>query len=216
MPANVYRLADGTRVPSVTTITSRFKDSGGLIHWAWDLGMQGKDYRAERDKAADSGTLAHEMIEAEIRGKPWEAPAGVADETLGKATAGYEQYQTWRDQTRLELVESEVLLVSEAHRFGGQIDAIGRIGDELCILDWKTSNAIYPEMLVQGVAYMQLWNENHPDRWVTGGIHIGRFSKEFGDFAHHHFGHGLAEVWETFLKMRDLYDDLKALKARVR
>jgi hypothetical protein len=40
-----YRLADGTRVPSVTEILSRFKEGGALIHWAWRLGMEGEDYR---------------------------------------------------------------------------------------------------------------------------------------------------------------------------
>ena len=41
---------EGQRLPSVTTVLSRFKDSGGLIHWAWSLGKEGKDYREERDK----------------------------------------------------------------------------------------------------------------------------------------------------------------------
>ena len=59
-----YYLVDGTRVPSVTTVLGRFKESGPLIHWAWGLGIQGKDYREERDKAADAGTLAHAAVAA--------------------------------------------------------------------------------------------------------------------------------------------------------
>lgn len=69
MTATIYKDRSGKRVPSVTTILSRFKESGGLLHWAWNLGIEGKDYRAERDKAADSGTLVHEMIDRHFSGK---------------------------------------------------------------------------------------------------------------------------------------------------
>jgi len=62
VPTQIYRTKDGVRVPSVTTIIGRFKESGGLIHWAWALGMEGKDYRQVRDSAADAGSLAHSMI----------------------------------------------------------------------------------------------------------------------------------------------------------
>jgi hypothetical protein len=33
-PKGGYRNAEGVRVPGVTTIIGRFKDSGGLINWA--------------------------------------------------------------------------------------------------------------------------------------------------------------------------------------
>ena len=68
MPTQIYRLKDGTRVPSVTTIISRFKESGGLVHWAWNLGMQNIDYRQIRDSAADAGSLAHAMLEETSQG----------------------------------------------------------------------------------------------------------------------------------------------------
>ena len=68
-PRPGYYLADGSHVPSVTTIIGRFKESGGLIHWAWALGKEGKDYREVRDKAADAGTMAHDAVEAWVHGK---------------------------------------------------------------------------------------------------------------------------------------------------
>ena len=39
---DVYRAADGKRVPGVTTVLGKFKDPGGLIHWAWELGRDAK------------------------------------------------------------------------------------------------------------------------------------------------------------------------------
>ena len=40
-PKEGYFLRDGTKVPGTTTICSAYKDSGGLIHWAWDQGRSG-------------------------------------------------------------------------------------------------------------------------------------------------------------------------------
>ena len=34
-PSEGYRI-DGKRVPSVTTIIGRFKESGALLRWAWN------------------------------------------------------------------------------------------------------------------------------------------------------------------------------------
>ena len=67
MPTFDYKDSKGTRLPGTTTIINRFKESGGLIHWAWTVGRDGGDYRKARDKAADAGTIAHDMIEQFIR-----------------------------------------------------------------------------------------------------------------------------------------------------
>lgn len=214
-PKTGYRLADGTRVPGVTTIIGRFKDAGGLIHWAWDCGMNGIDYQKLRDSAADAGTLAHSFVEKHIQGKTdTQIFAGLnGDETTERARAAYLSYRTWERQTKLEIVAQEMSLVSEEFRFGGTPDAIGKIGDELCLLDWKSSNAVYRDMLVQVAAYKYLWESHHPDQLLTGGFHICRFAKTHGDFAHYHFPN-LDEAWEQFLLFRRAYEIDKQLKKR--
>lgn len=216
MPTIPYKTADGKRVPGVTTVIGRFKESGGLIHWAWDLGMQGKDYRTERDAAAGSGTLAHAMIEAAIHEREFERPADADDDMWEKAQAGFAAYEKWADQSDLQVILTEAHLVSEKYRFGGTPDAIGLVNGELCILDWKTSNALYYDNLIQVVSYKALYEENYPHDKITGGIHICRFSKEHADFEHRHFASGLEEPWRAFVLMRELYDITTALKKRVR
>jgi len=72
-PKAGYFLKDGNRVPGTTTITGRFKESGGLVYWAWDLGKKGIDYREARDTAASAGTLVHAMVEAHAAGEDPEA-----------------------------------------------------------------------------------------------------------------------------------------------
>lgn len=205
-----YYTADGLRVPSVTTVISKFKDAGGLIHWAWDLGKQGKDYREERDKAADAGTMAHAAIDNWIHGKEV-AFAGPA-EICEKATVAYSAFLEWAAQTNLKATHTELPLVSEKHKFGGTFDAL-LVKGKRSMGDWKSSNRVYPEYLVQVAAYGKLWEENFPDEPITGGFHLLRFDKTYGDFHAHWWGE-LDKAWDAFLHLRALYDIDKELKAR--
>jgi len=66
VPTGIYKLKDGTLVPGTTTIIGAFKDSGGLVHWAWQQGKAGLDYRNTRDKAAERGTNVHDLAECYI------------------------------------------------------------------------------------------------------------------------------------------------------
>ena len=200
-----YRTADGKRVPSVTTILGRFKDPGGLIHWAWKLGTEGEDYRKVRDDAADAGTLAHDGIEAAIHGTEWTPPPDVDDEIVSRALTAIQGFHEWREQTRLEITATEVPLVSEAHLYGGTIDAVGRIGERLVIVDWKSSNKVYGDYLAQIGAYAALWEEVRGER--IEGAHLLRVDKEFGGFHHHTWGLDvLAAGLEYFLHCRQAYD----------
>jgi hypothetical protein len=119
--------------------------------------------------------------------------------------------------TKLEVRHTEVSLASEKHKFGGTLDAIGIVNGSngLALIDWKTSNSIYPDYLYQLAAYQLLWEENYPDHPITGGAHLCRFAKEEGDYAHHHFP-SLDDEAGTFLVMRDLYDRVKRTEKRVR
>ena len=209
-----YHLKDGSRVPSVTTIISRFKDSGGLIHWAWDLGTQGKDYREERDRAADAGSAAHAAVEASIHGKEWDWDTVADPETRTKAKSSFGAFQEWRQQTNLQITQTEMPLTSETYRFGGTFDAI-LVQQQRSIGDWKTSNAIYGDYLIQIAAYGKLWQENFPDDPIKGGFHLLRFDKTYGDFSHRWWAE-LDKAWEAFLHLRALYEIEKELKARAK
>jgi hypothetical protein len=207
-----YFTKNGTKVPSVTTILGRFKESGGLIWWAWDLGRQGKDYRAEKDIAAEAGTLAHAAIDAYIHKQPFEWRG--TPEIQAKAISAYEAFLEWSRQTNMVCEETELPLVSEKYQYGGTFDSI-LVKGKRAMGDWKSSNAIYPEYLCQLAAYGNLWNENYPDRPIAGGYHLLRFDKTYADF-HHHYWAELDTAWKAFLLLRQLYEYDKELKARVK
>ena len=217
-PKAGYRTADGQRVPGVTTVCDIIKDSGGLIHWAWQCGVDGKDYRELRDAAASAGTYAHDMVEAHLTGREFVMPEDVPPEIATKATRAFDNFMAWKQQNRLTIVSTETTLVSERHRYGGTMDgmavtAIGGHISTLALVDWKSSNRLYETYLAQLAAYGELWNENNPDRPITGGFHLCRFSKDHGDFSHHYWAE-LDDAWEAFLHARALYDLKKLLKQR--
>lgn len=206
----IYKV-DGKRVPSVTTILSRFKESGGLIHWAWSEGIEGRDYRQTRDSAAGAGTCAHDMVECFIRETEFD-PSPYDPETLSKAETAFKAFMEWATSSKLKPAYTETSLVSEKYRFGGTLDAVF-IEGKLAIADWKTSNRVYMDMLCQVAAYGELWTENKPDLPIEGGYHIVRFDKEYGDFAHHYYPE-LDDAWEYFKLVREAYDLDKRLKKR--
>lgn len=204
---------DGQRVPGVTTIISRFKESGGLIMWAWKLGMEGKDYREVRDSAADAGTIAHEMMECWIKGKAFDsAPYDPA--LVVRATPAFNAFMEWAQGCKFSLVETEIPLVSKRYRFGGTRDAM-LVNGKRSLGDWKTSNRIYADYLLQLAAYGILDEEN--GGVIEGGYHLLKFSKQEQPddpvrFAHFYWSQ-LDLAREAFLLMRQLYDSMKRLEA---
>jgi hypothetical protein len=208
---------DGEKVPGVTTILSRFKESGALMYWAWDQGRQGKDFRETKQAAADAGTLAHDMVEHDIYGQDFDL-TGYDEATIKKAQGAFNAYKEWKEQTNLTIAEAEVPLLSKVYRFGGTLDAI-LVRGKLALGDWKTSNGIYADYLLQLAAYQILWEENCPSRPICGGFHLLRFSKANDDsdpvsFSHHYWSQ-LDVAKEQFLHLLAAYKLDKRIKSLV-
>lgn len=156
-----YKLADGTRVPSVTTILNEL-NKPALIHWAWGLGMKGINYKTYTDALADVGKLTHDMILADLRGKdPNEEIFGYSAETVDLAENCFVSYLNWKGRHMIEPVALELPLVSETFRYGGRADFLGRIDGKLSLVDFKTGKAIYPEHFIQLAGYAPLLVENN-------------------------------------------------------
>ena len=226
-PASGYRLQTGERLPGTTTIIGRFKESGGLLWWACQQGQAHPTLPVrdalygERDKAADIGTFVHDCVEAHVKGQSLpDFPESFTAQDREKAGSGLVAYLAWERMTRLEITHQEMQLVCPEYRFGGTPDAIGLIEGEPCLLDWKTSKSVYPDMLVQLAAYgwlvehgLQQEHDYKPLGIKVKGFHLCKFSKEHGDFSHHYFPN-LDEAWEQFKRFRECYDIDKILKAR--
>jgi hypothetical protein len=211
-PKKGYFTSDGVKIPGVTTILGRFKESGGLLRWAYQQGLDGVELYEKRDAAADVGSYVHAQIETFLAngviGVP--APAGMSPQNVEKAASAFAAFRSWLDGSRLKVSPLERHLVSDLHRFGGTPDATAQEPDGTrSLLDWKSSKSYYPDQLVQVAAYRELWNETHPAQLITGGVHIVRFGKSGGDFEHRYFPPThpkLGFAWKQFLLFRAAYD----------
>lgn len=222
-PSGGYRNKAGDVIPGTTTIINRFKDSGGLVQWAYKRGRahellvaQGKPAPSrlydEVDQAAAAGTIAHDMIEAAILEKPFVMPE-VAEDIAAKARNAYAQFLEWRTNTRIEIIATERTYISELLQFGGTVDAIGKDrNDRIVLVDWKSSNSVYADMLIQLAAYALLLEECAPE-WTPQGFHLLRVAKESADFAHHYYGE-LADARRQFMLFREAYTIAQRLDKR--
>lgn len=104
-----------------------------------------------KDDAADLGTLVHKYIDQIIQG---EMPPDLTPE-MEPAVAAFIE---WWQKSKIELVRGDTKVASIIHKYGGSLDALGRLDGEYVILDWKTGNGIYNEYALQVAAYANaLW-----------------------------------------------------------
>jgi len=241
-PSSGYRLADGTKVPGVTTIIKPAGDSGPLMGWSFKRGIelcleavaehgwpdpdvppQYEDVKSHcwanryntRDDAAAVGSCAHDMIEAYYRGGDAQEPLQALSEPLrAKAQRAFDSFREWTDLTRLEPVAMEIPLVSESMRFGGTFDLLARHPDgRLVILDWKSSKGLYAEVPIQLAAYRTLLREHGDD---AQDAHALRISKAGTSFDHRWYSLEMLDAAEqVFRACLDLHHANAALKELV-
>lgn len=171
-----YKDAAGNKIPGVTTIIGRFKESGGLVHWAWKLGTEGKDYRKERDNAASIGTYVHDWVEATInkQAQPLVPPEFSLND-IAACELAYQQWREWYFDHGFTIERTEIPLVSKLG-FAGTIDAYGADKDGVvCLIDWKTGKAVYKDVMLQMGAYMALLEEH--EFAVPSEVHVVNFTK---------------------------------------
>jgi len=187
-------------------------------------GLLRLNYDLYREGAADVGTIAHKLIGIDVYKKGIERATEAAakqfwiDEVnkLDKEIKEYDQelrdrafvcfgaYQNWASMTHVDFEHIETAMVSNKHKFGGCLDAVGTAGGKRSLLDFKSSKKVWWDYYIQLAAYSILWHENYPDRPLEGGYHILRFSKN-GDFAHHHLPE-LRNEAKYFLALRELFE----------
>jgi hypothetical protein len=207
-PKRGYRLANGTKVPGTTTILGRFKESGGLIRWAYKRGLDGLDLYESRDKAAEIGTIVHDAAEEHIHGSDGHAliaERAQTDEDREKCERAFGAFLRLMTNFRMKPVATEVPLISESHLFGGTLDLILEVDGKLCLGDFKTGSAVYDDHVAQLGAYAILWKEIRGES--LEGAHLFRFSKESGVMVHEDWPLELLQLGaKQFLALRKAYD----------
>jgi hypothetical protein len=172
----IYKTKEGIVVPSVTTIINQLAKPA-LIHWAWQLGMKGVDYKAQRDEMASVGSLVHEMILADLKGEKYSTDEYTKAQ-IDLAENSFLSYLEWKKKYQIEPVFIETPFVSEINLFGGTPDFVGNINKNLTIIDFKSGEGLYEEYWYQLAGYGLLLEEAGYEVEKFMLVRIGRTEDE--------------------------------------
>lgn len=102
-----------------------------------------------KDEAAERGTAIHDLGQRYLEGEELQIPTEHETPTLGLIELV--------DQLELEPLVLEHSMASREHWYSGRVDFIGTSpylnGGEPVLIDWKTSNGVYPTVAMQAAAY---------------------------------------------------------------
>lgn len=143
----IYKLADGERVPGVTTICNVL-DKPALLAWANRIGLEGIEMRRYVDDKADIGTLAHAMIIADLSGKKADTE-DYSENQIKQAKWACKSFYHWLKGHKFQLIWAEKPLVNDFHRYGGTPDIFAIVDGNDELIDLKTGSGIYPEHITQ-------------------------------------------------------------------
>ncbi len=152
---------DGAWYPRVTKIID-IKSKPALYFYYGEA----TSYKAAQDstkKAAEEGTMIHEISEAILLGKNPEVPP-----VIKPAISAFIDYLERNNiQTSPELVERRICNKDE--RYAGTIDAMVLMDGKFGVMDIKTSQGIYRDYNLQTSAYMASLSKefkNLQTRWI--------------------------------------------------
>jgi len=155
----VYKLGDGTVVPSATQVL-KIISKGGLAPAANKLGLQGINSNVYWNDLAEVGTIAHHLIACHLK-KAKPDLSNCRKFQIDKAENSFLSYLEWEKGHKIEPVILETPMVSESLRFGGTPDCVCHLdgSSDLTLIDFKTGG-IYDEAYYQVSAYSELLIDN--------------------------------------------------------
>lgn len=140
-------------------------------------------WREKRDSSADVGTMTHELIHEFINYK-----LGISDKMpkvpkIAEVENAFLAFREWVEENDVEFISTEQLVYSKKYNFVGTLDCIAKIRkgkERFCLIDFKSSNGIYAEMVYQTTGYNIAYEEENMVK-IDSTI-IARFGKKDAEF----------------------------------
>ncbi|HOM27377.1 MAG TPA: hypothetical protein PKV21_07720 [bacterium] len=135
-----------------------------------------KDIHKEKtDQAAMIGEYVHSWIEKYIKAKinNTELPKLPVNE---KIINSVKAFLKWESENKVEWIDSEKKILSLKYKYAGTLDAEAIVNGELSIIDFKTSNGIWDEYLLQVSAYLKAREEETKQDYKN--VYIIRIGKD--------------------------------------
>lgn len=168
-------------VPSVTWITQSYPKGIAYFKWLADKGWD--EAEAIKSAAGDKGSKVHEAIAAILEGNE----VRIDSKFMNKSTEQMEEltleecdcilsFKKWFDAVKPKIISYEFALFSDVHDYAGTIDFLCKIGDEYWIIDFKTSQYVWPSYELQLAAYKEALKEDDtellPKEFNPGNIKL--------------------------------------------
>lgn len=165
---------NGVKYPSVTQILGVI-NKPFLVPWANKLGKEGKTVNEVTQPSMVIGTLTHALIEEHSRwiaagSRPHEPEKYLRsiydvttpeEEGIAKtALHCFGLYMDFYSEFKPEPKASELSIISKGMNYAGTIDSLCEIKGKKYLIDYKTSDKVYPEYKLQLAAYASLVQEN--------------------------------------------------------
>lgn len=208
----VYKRDEDVYYPSVTAILSAFPVDPFFLEW---LTETGKNSEIIKQKAAREGTMVHNAIEQLCKGETvtWVDDYGNAKYPLNvwqMILRFKDFYCTYKPET----IFTEQFIYSDEYKFAGTADYLCKLGGEVWLLDWKTSNAVHSSYMLQLAAYVQALREKGIQIDRAGVCWLKAATRKHSDKKGVYQGEGwqikelgtFDEAWEAFKHVQALYN----------
>lgn len=150
--------------PSSSWISGFYPKGIPFYKWLADKGWN--EAEAIKSAAGDKGSKVHKAIEMLIKGGTVSMDTSIVNAETGKeeeiTVEEYEcvmSFANWANTMKPEFLLQEKTLISKKHAFAGTLDCLAKIGDQLWIIDFKTSQYVWPEHELQISSYKQALTE---------------------------------------------------------
>jgi len=141
---------------SVANSLKEFQNSPVTVTQEWIDGVIKKARMRPKkilDTASNFGTRLHSAIDSIILGvKP------VIDEDISPCL---NEFMNWKANNRIEFVSGDTPVASIKHGYGGKLDAIGKIGKDIVLVDWKSARGAWDTMGLQVAGYSLALKEQY-------------------------------------------------------
>ena len=205
LPDGRYYQRNGEYYPSVTYVLSHYPKGKFFEDWLKKVGYA-SEYIVK--KASEEGTQVHEMIEAYLNGeelKFLEHGIPMYDPNVWQM---FLRFVDWWEEYKPTLVEAEVHLFSDELKIAGTCDLVCEIGDELWIIDFKTSNHLQTTYDLQTAIYAQCFEECYGKKINRAGVLWLKSSKRGPKK-----GKMQGEGWEMYESSRTQEENLDIYRA---
>ena len=155
-------------VPSVTWICESYPKGIGFYKWLADKGWD--EAEAIKAAAGDKGSKVHKAIETLLNGDPVKMEdkfVNPTTEQLEELTA--EEYEAlcsfadWFNSVKPEILATEITVVNKEQNYAGTVDFVARIDGKVWLIDFKTSQNVWPSYELQVSAYKHALKDKKVD-----------------------------------------------------